>query len=151
MLEEGTGFSPFSPKLLAVVWKARAQVLPSAPTVQVFGLTPYFRILTLVFVIKYNQLQLFHECWLCEVLSVIHFCGNMVFEVNIEVCCHFCCSSVVLFGHSPSSKFPIIHFQILPTILLGWWSLAMLCVHNNVHKNCYYLPFLEVWQTTHFN
>ncbi len=31
--------------------------------------------------------------WLCEVLCG-GFCGNRVFKVNIEVCCHF--TSVVL-------------------------------------------------------
>ena len=29
------------------------------------------------------------------------FCGNSVFKMNIEFCCHLCCSSSMIFRHNP--------------------------------------------------
>jgi len=34
-------------------------------------------------------------------LALGHFCGNRVLKMNIEFCCHLCCSSSTIFIHSP--------------------------------------------------
>jgi hypothetical protein len=35
-------------------------------------------------------------------LTLVSFCGNMVFKMNIHFCCHLCCSSAVIFRNNPS-------------------------------------------------
>ena len=65
------------------------------------------------------------------------FCGNRVFKMNIEFCCHLCYSSPMIFRHN--SQCMVISFNqfwFLPTVPLSWWCLPMICVCCHNLGNC---------------
>ncbi len=90
-------------------------------------ITPYFSHLS-----YFSSCSSFH----CVKFYVVSFSGNSVFKMNIEVFCHFaavvqsCLDTILL-----SAWCPIVRFWFLSTILLHWWSLAILWVLNHNYKD----------------
>ncbi len=64
-------------------------------------MTIYFRILALVSAIKDIAITALADVGFVK-FSVVGFCGNRVFKMNIAGLLSLCCSSSVLFGHNPS-------------------------------------------------
>jgi hypothetical protein len=67
-------------------------------------------------------------------LTSDRFCGNRVFKMNIQFCCHMRCSSSVIFLNNPSQcmMFSFCHWRFSPTVPACGCHLPMVheCLHN---------------------
>ena len=61
------------------------------------------------------------------------FCGNRVFKLNIEFCCHLCCNISAIFRRDPlpCAAIPFTWFWFSATIPLSWWCIPMICVWHH--------------------
>ena len=97
------------------------------------------------------------------------FCGNRVFRMNTEFCCHLCCSSSITYRHNPLQSssgfqppflsadevFPWSVYAVTTLGLLLWiqlmkWPFWLQMLQLNVHqqsvlfKNLTSLPFCSI-------
>ena len=79
--------------------------------------THLFHLLGLFSVIK--GLALPWTCWICEAL--IRLFVESVFKMNINFCCHFCCSTATIYRHNPlqCTAIPFTWFGFRPPFLLA--------------------------------
>ena len=89
-------------------------------------ITPSFRPFSIVFSNqRFSNCSSIVDIGFVKLLSNC-FCGNRVFKMNTELCCHLCCSISLIFRHNPLH---LVWFSV--TIPLSWWCLPVICVCLN--------------------
>jgi hypothetical protein len=78
------------------------------------------------------------------------FCGNSVFKMNTQFCCHLCCSSSVFPPpprNNPSQCTTIsLSCRISPTVPLRWCCLPMIRVCRHKLRKLPLSTYLKMWQ-----
>jgi hypothetical protein len=68
----------------------------------------------------------------CVKITLDSFCGKRVFKINIQFCCHLCCSSPVIFRNN-SSMYDDLFLSMLTSVHCS--SSLMLASHDSCNAN----------------